>query len=63
MKTETTYDQVDLEEGECTSCLEKSDQILIGDTKCVECIEDQKFFDATMEAEEARTDDMGNPIY
>lgn len=49
MKTETTYSAFDLEKGKCTSCDEKSKEILIGDGRCVDCIEDEKFFDATME--------------
>ncbi len=49
MKTETTYSKFDFEKGKCTSCDEKSKEILISDGRCVGCIEDEKFFDATME--------------
>ena len=49
MKTETTYNQSDLESGTCSSCNEETNEILIGDGRCVECIETEKFFDATME--------------
>lgn len=48
MITETVYDQSELEEGICTSCSEKSSEILIGDGRCVDCIEEQAFFEATM---------------
>lgn len=49
MITETTYQKFELESGKCKSCSEKSAEILIGDGRCVDCIEDQKFFDETME--------------
>lgn len=48
MYTETTYNEFELEEGKCTSCSEKSKEILIDDGRCVDCIEDQKFYDETM---------------
>lgn len=48
MITETTYSKSDLESGKCTCCSEQSDEILIGDGRCVDCIEDDKFFEETM---------------
>ena len=48
MKTEITYSEFDLESGVCTSCSEQSDEILIGDGRCVDCIEEQKFFEESM---------------
>lgn len=48
MLIETTYSEYDLEEGICTSCSEKSKEILIGDGRCVDCIEEQKFFEECM---------------
>jgi len=48
MITETTYSQFDLEKGKCTCCGEKSNEILIGDGRCTDCIEEQKFFEETM---------------
>lgn len=45
MITETTYDNSDLDRGKCKSCGEKSDEILIGDGRCIDCIEAQKFED------------------
>ncbi len=48
MITETTYSEFELETGVCTCCLEKSDEILIDDGRCVDCIEEQKFYDKTM---------------
>lgn len=48
MTTETNYDFSDLEEGKCTCCSEISTEILIGDGRCIDCIEDEKFFNETM---------------
>lgn len=48
MKTEIIYSQSDLETGKCKSCSEQSSEILIGDGRCIDCIEEQKFFEATM---------------
>jgi len=47
MTTETTYDSSDLESGKCKSCGDKTDEILIGDGRCIDCIEAQKFEDET----------------
>jgi hypothetical protein len=48
MQTETTYSEFDLKRGKCTSCSEMSNEILIDDGRCVDCIEEQKFYDETM---------------
>lgn len=48
MKTETTYTEMELITGECTCCNEKSNEIIESDGRCIECIEDEKFFEETM---------------
>jgi len=48
METETIYYPEDLEKGTCTSCDEESNEILIGDGRCVDCIEEEKFYEETM---------------
>ena len=48
MITETTYSSHDLESGTCISCGEKSNEILIGDGRCVDCIECELFYKMTM---------------
>lgn len=48
MITETTFSREDLESGTCISCGEKSDEILIGDGRCVDCIETEIFYKMTM---------------
>ncbi|MEG0927239.1 hypothetical protein [Chryseobacterium sp.] len=48
MQTETTYSEFDLEKGICTCCGQLSEEILIDDGRCVDCVEDEKFFDETM---------------
>ena len=47
MITETTYGPYDLESGNCISCGEKSDEILIG--RCIDCIECELFYKMTMQ--------------
>lgn len=49
MITETTYYPEDLKHGECSSCGEISDEILIGDGRCVDCIEEERFIAVTMD--------------
>jgi len=44
----TTYSEHELETGECTSCGEQSNEILIGDGRCIDCIEADKFYEQTM---------------
>lgn len=46
--TETTYSPLELEKGKCKCCLEKSNEILIGDGRCVDCIEEENFYNNTM---------------
>jgi len=48
MITETTYSEFELKSGVCTSCDKKSNEILIGDGRCIDCIEEQKFYEETM---------------
>ena len=48
MIEETNYSQDELESGECTCCSEQSDEILIIDGRCIDCIEEQKFYEYTM---------------
>ena len=47
MITETTYSPYDLKSGTCISCGEKSDEILIGDGRCINCIECELFYKMT----------------
>ena len=48
MITETTYSESELEHGKCTSCDETSNEIVEWDGRCVDCIEEEKFYDETM---------------
>lgn len=48
MKTETIYTPEELEWGICSCCGDETDEILIGDGRCIDCIEDEKFYDETM---------------
>jgi hypothetical protein len=48
MITETTYSKFDLESGKCTCCADTTDEILIGDGRCIDCIEEEKFYEETM---------------
>ena len=48
---EIIYSLKDLQKGKCKSCGEISDEILVGDGRCVECIEDQAFFRRVMKKE------------
>jgi hypothetical protein len=45
---ETIYSRLDLEEGKCTCCEEKNNEVLIGDGRCIDCIEEEKFIEQTM---------------
>ena len=49
MNTKTTYYSYELEQGTCSCCGEESDEILIGDGRCIDCIEEEKFYDMTMQ--------------
>ena len=48
MIEERIYNKSDLETGICISCGEKSNEILIGDGRCVDCIECELFYKMTM---------------
>jgi hypothetical protein len=45
---ETIYAEYELTDGKCTCCSEDSGEILIGDGRCIDCIEEQKFYELTM---------------
>ena len=45
---ETIYSPFDIKKGKCYSCSEKSEEILIDDGRCLDCIESDKFFEETM---------------
>jgi hypothetical protein len=48
MITETIYSKFDLESGKCKCCAEISDEILIDDGRCIDCIEEEKFYEETI---------------
>lgn len=48
MTTETIYSPDELTSGYCRACGEENNEILIGDGRCLDCIEDEKFFNETM---------------
>lgn len=48
MITETTYAPEDLKYGVCRCCDEESDEILKGDGRCIDCIEEERFINMTM---------------
>jgi hypothetical protein len=48
MITETTYTKFDLEFGKCTCCCDETDEIVIDDGRCIDCVEEEKFFEETM---------------
>lgn len=48
MITETTYYPEDLKHGVCRCCDEESEEILKGDGRCIDCIEEERFIDMTM---------------
>jgi hypothetical protein len=58
MISETIYFQTDLEFGICTSCGEVSNEILKGDGRCLDCIEEEKFYKTTLEMEHPEFKDM-----
>jgi hypothetical protein len=45
---EITYLDFELHEGKCSSCGDVSDEILIDDGRCVECVEADRFYESTM---------------
>jgi len=48
MITEATYSPWELKHGRCTCCDEFSNEIVIDDGRCIDCIEEEKFFNETM---------------
>jgi hypothetical protein len=48
MKSETTYEPFELKRGKCKSCKEISNEIVIEDGRCVDCIEAEKFYNEIM---------------
>lgn len=44
----TTYEYSDLESGVCTSCNERSNEIVVDDGRCVDCVEADNFYEETM---------------
>ena len=48
MVTETTYEAWELTYGRCKCCSEMSDEIVIGDGRCVDCIEMERFYEESM---------------
>lgn len=42
MIEESTYSDFDLKSGICTCCSEESEEILIEDGRCIDCIEEEK---------------------
>jgi hypothetical protein len=48
MIEERTYEPRDLKKGKCPSCGEKSNEIVVEDGRCVDCIEAERFYDETM---------------
>lgn len=55
---ETIYNEHDLTSGKCKSCSEESKEILKGDGRCVDCVEEQKFVEMTLKMEEEDDHDM-----
>ena len=56
MRTEVVYSRCDLKSGKCRSCGEKSNEILKGDGRCIDCIEAEKFYEITMHPEKYNED-------
>jgi hypothetical protein len=51
MIEERIYHPSELKRGRCRSCGEMSNEILIGDGRCVDCIEEEIFIEETMKTE------------
>lgn len=58
MRTEITYFPDDLEYGKCRCCGEVSDEILKGDGRCVDCIEEEKFINESMGTDTYSLEDL-----
>ena len=54
MMVETIYNPGDLERGTCSCCGEVSNELLIGDGRCIDCIESDKFYEKTMNYNELK---------
>lgn len=48
MITTTTYSEFELDRGKCSCCGDISDEILIEDGRCIDCIESDRFYEETM---------------
>ena len=48
MITTTTYHKDELKSGECPVCNDTSDEILASEGICVDCHEENKFYEETM---------------
>ncbi|MCK9429833.1 MAG: hypothetical protein M0R17_07495 [Candidatus Omnitrophica bacterium] len=48
MKEERIYFNTELKRGKCTCCGIVSNEILVGDGRCIDCIEEENFFNETM---------------
>ena len=48
MITDVTYLRHELRSGKCHSCGEYSNEILKGDGRCIDCIEEAAFYEMTM---------------
>ena len=53
---ETIYSRCDLKSGKCRRCGKKSNEILKGDGRCIDCIEAEKFYEITMHSEKYNED-------
>lgn len=48
MIVDRRYEPWELTYGVCKCCGEESDEILMGDGRCVDCIESERFYNETM---------------
>jgi hypothetical protein len=48
MIVEVTYQSSDLYRGKCSNCGEWTTTLVKGEGRCIDCIEDERFFDETM---------------
>lgn len=58
MITETTYFPDELEHGKCKCCNEVSDEIVKSDGRCIDCIEEEKFYEQTMTPDTYSLDEL-----
>lgn len=45
----TTYSPADLTSGVCSECGQESNEIVVDDGRCVDCVEADKFYHLTMD--------------